>query len=142
MKRKYLVVFVTVLVLSLGALIASMGQDEYPSDLNVYLDGATVLREGKMAEVKVDDVAAVILEENPSTGYIWEYVIEPEGILTEEEKESFNKTEEKLVGAPKMAVWRFRAESAGDVTLTFKYLRPWEEEGVVKTKIFKVRIVE
>lgn len=143
MKRKYIVVLTAVLVLSVGVLIASMGQDEDTSDLDVYLDGATVLFEGKVAEIKVGDVAAVILEENPSTGYTWEYVIEPEGILSEEEKESFNKTEENLIGAPKMAAWRFRAESAGFAKLTFKYRRPWEgEEGVVKTKIFEVRVVE
>jgi predicted secreted protein len=144
MKGKILVILSAVAVFSLAALVsATVGQDGGASDLDVYLEGTTVLCEGKVAEVKAGGIAAVVLEENASTGYVWEYVVEPEGIMVEEGKESFAKTEKKLMGAPKTAAWKFRAESAGFVTLTFNYLRPWEgEEGVAKTVIFDVRIVE
>lgn len=144
MKGKTLLVLSVVVIFSLGTLVsASMGQEKEAMTLDEYLEGATVLCEGKKTEVELNEIAAVVLEENLSTGYRWEYVVEPEGALVEMEKRSFQKGEKKLMGAPKMAVWKFSPKLEGKAKLTFRYLRPWEgEEGVAETIVFKVKVVE
>jgi predicted secreted protein len=145
MKGKILLVLSAVVIFSLGTLVsASIAQEEEETmTLDEYLEGATVLCEGKKTEVELDGIAAVVLEENLSTGYRWEYVVEPEGALVEMEKRSFQKGEKKLMGAPKMAAWKFSPKLEGKAKLTFRYLRPWEgEEGVAETIVFKVKVVE
>jgi predicted secreted protein len=140
MKGKYFVILMTVLVLSLGVLIASMGQEKAQT-MDEFLSGTVSLDEKKTVCLKLEDTAAVVLEENPSTGYKWEIIVEPEGALVEMEKRSFQKGEKKLMGAPKIAVWKFSPKLEGKAKLTFRYLRPWEgEEGVAETIVFKVRI--
>ena len=141
MKGKSIVVFITVLVLSLGALIWSMGQEKDAQTLDEYLVGAVLLDQEKVVDLKMGDIAAVVLEENPSTGYQWEIIVDPEGALVEVEKKSFQKGEKKLMGAPKTAVWKFSPKLKGKAKLTFNYLRPWEgEESIKETVVYKVRI--
>lgn len=142
MKSKYFVVFMTVLVLSLGAFITSMGQEEETQTMDEFLSGTVLLNEKKTACLKLEDTAAVVLEENPSTGHKWEIMVEPEGALVLLEKRSFQKGERKLIGAPKTAVWKFSPKLEGKARLTFRYLRPWEgEESIKKTVVYSVRII-
>ncbi|GEM_PF-2237430 len=141
MKVKYIVVLMTVLVLSLGALIASMGQEEDVQTMDEFLSGTVLLNEKKTVCLKLEDTAAVVLEENPSTGYKWEITVDPEEALVEVEKRSFQKGDKKLMGAPKIAVWKFSPKLEGKAKLTFNYLRPWEgEESIKKTVVYRVRI--
>lgn len=142
MKGKCLVNLLIVTLFSLGALISSsVGEEKGTQTIDEFLVGTVLLDEEKVVDLKLGDIAAVILEENPSTGYKWEIIVDPEGVLVEEEKQSFTKTEKKMMGAPKMAVWKFSAKSEGEATLTFRYLRPWEgEESIKETIVFKVRV--
>ncbi|MBN1574691.1 MAG: protease inhibitor I42 family protein [Deltaproteobacteria bacterium] len=143
MKGKYIIVSITVLVLSLGALVWSMGQEEDAQTLDEYLVGTVLLDENEMIDLKPGDTAVVVLEENPSTGYQWEIIVDPEGALVEVEKRSFQKGDKKLIGAPNTAVWKFSPKLEGKAKLTFNYLRPWEgEESIVETVVYRVRISE
>ena len=99
--------------------------------------------EGKVLDVKVGDGVAVVLEENPSTGYGWAYKDEPEGLVKEISRDSKSLSEEGLIGAGVTSVWRFEAVSAGEVKLTYLYYRPWEgEETAVHKKEYVIKIEE
>jgi inhibitor of cysteine peptidase len=101
------------------------------------------LVEGEALDVKVGDEVAVVLDENPSTGYGWAYKEEPEGLLKEVGKESKSLSEERLIGAGVTSVWKFKAVSEGEVKLTYLYYRPWEgEETAVHKKEFIIKIKE
>ncbi len=104
---------------------------------------AVVLVEEEALDVKVGDEVAVVLDENPSTGYGWTYKEDPEGLLKELGKESKSFAEEKMIGAGVTSVWRFEAISAGEVKLTYFYYRPWEgEETAIYKKEFIIKIKE
>jgi predicted secreted protein len=121
----------------------SVGEEEAAQTLEEFLKGTILLKSGEVVDVKVGDILTVILETNPSTGYSWEVAIDPVDSLTEETKRYFSKSDKKLMGAPKTAVWKFSANSEGDATLNFRYLRSWEgEEGIIKTMVFKVRVAK
>jgi len=69
---------------------------------------------------------AIVLTENPTTGYQWKYKASTEGILTVEKDEFVAPTTDAM-GAGGVHVWVFTGAKEGDVTLTFEYARSWEE---------------
>jgi len=89
-----------------------------------------VTTESGVTKTVVGDSLCVILEENPSTGYTWEYTEAPEGVLEFVDSRTFEEedADPKLIGAPVMRAWKFEAHEAGEVTLTYIYHRPWETD--------------
>ncbi|HNW86222.1 MAG TPA: protease inhibitor I42 family protein [Candidatus Limiplasma sp.] len=71
--------------------------------------------------------AAVLLSENPTTGYEWKYTASDDHILTLE-KDEFQAPATDAVGAGGTYLWVFTGAKEGDVTLTFEYARSWEAE--------------
>ena len=73
---------------------------------------------------------AVLLLENPTTGFTWQYAASQEGILTPVKDEFITGEEadadKMLVGAGGTHLWTFAGAAEGDVTLTFTYSRSWE----------------
>jgi len=68
------------------------------------------------------------LDSNPSTGYSWQLEISGEGEaeLIEESYEEKNRME-YVTGAPGVETFVLQPTKAGELKLTFSYLRPWEE---------------
>ncbi len=73
------------------------------------------------------DKAAVLLLENPTTGYAWSYTMSAEDILTLE-KDEFFAPDAELEGAGGEHLWVWRGVKEGDVTITFDYARSFEAE--------------
>ena len=74
---------------------------------------------------------AVMLTENPTTGYQWAYQASAEGILTPGRDAyiapgDLQPEAEPLMGEGGVHVWTFAGTAEGDVTLTFEYARSWE----------------
>jgi len=104
---------------------------------------STVVTEFEVNEAIVGDSICVVLEENPSTGYGWEYTEGPEGLLDFVETKSFERegVDPKMVGAPITRVWKFSAVKEGEVTLTYVYRRSWETDvEPVETMEYLIRI--
>jgi len=78
-------------------------------------------------QVKEGRVFEVSLEANPTTGYLWEVIELDEAILQQEGEAEF-KPESKLVGAPGVQTFRFKARTPGQVILTLVHHRPWEKD--------------
>ncbi len=74
------------------------------------------------------DKLIVTLEENPTTGYLWDFQVDFTGILTLVSDEYIpDETPGMIVGAGGKRRWVFQAEGPGAVKLAFYYYRPWEE---------------
>ena len=94
----------------------------------------------------------VELKENPSTGFLWNYKVEPEGILelTSERYESDVENEVKSdisddikfkpIGGGGKHYWEFKAMKEGEVTLKFWLNQDWEGKNIVKEKIYKIKV--
>lgn len=95
------------------------------------------------AEVK-EDTLTVTLEENPTTGYLWNLTIGTEGIL-ELQSDAYTPTatSDKVVGSGGNHSWIFKGASKGETVLTFKYFRPWEKEDTAtETRTYTVTVAE
>lgn len=95
-----------------------------------------------------DSSATTVVEEskvefgffsNPSTGYTW--VIELDGDSVEKTDERFvSRDTPGMAGAGGTQYYTFTAVKEGVTTITFKYLRTWEEEEPIETHIAVVRV--
>ena len=93
-------------------------------------------------ELELGQVLVVTLKSNPSTGYRWERAENNESILEQLGEAEFkpSETEEPpMVGAGGWEIFRFKAVSAGQMTLELVYHRSWEEVEPLKT--FSIQVV-
>jgi inhibitor of cysteine peptidase len=75
------------------------------------------------------DLLVFHLPANPSTGYSWSVAASKPGLLLQQGEAicEIPKSAKRRLGAGGTEVWRFRAEQAGTLTLTFSYARVWEK---------------
>jgi predicted secreted protein len=111
----------------------------YPSaetvDVNETDDGGQV-------ELELGKLLVVTLESNPSTGYRWELIENNESILKQFGQVEFKPSETSeppMVGAGGWEIFRFKAISAGQMTLELIYHRSWENVEPLKT--FSIQVV-
>ncbi len=83
--------------------------------------------------VKVGDVFTITLEENPSTGYTWQGpTISDESIVELIGGPETFGGNPNVVGAPNKIRWTFKAKAKGSTIITFKSIRPWENDPIDK----------
>lgn len=85
---------------------------------------------GKTIDLTVGDKVAINLEENPTTGYGWNFFIEPENQnvianIHEDYKEFAHEPD--MVGVGGIKTYRFDATEKGKVKVDGYYYRPWEQ---------------
>ncbi len=99
--------------------------------------------DGGQIELEQGQILVVTLESNPTTGYSWEQAENQEPILEQMGETEFKPSDEgepPMVGAGGWEIFRFKAISAGKMTLKLVYLRPWEE-GVEPVDTFSLDVV-
>jgi inhibitor of cysteine peptidase len=109
-----------------------------PIEVHVDVDDAS-----SQVELEEGQILVVTLESNPTTGYRWEQVENQESILEQMGEAEFKLSETgepPLVGAGGWEIFRFKAISAGQMTLQLVYHRSWEE-GVEPLKTFSLKVV-
>lgn len=81
------------------------------------------------------------LRGNATTGYTWSYSVDKEGIIKEEvNKYTPDKAEEGVVGTGGVQTYSFKSVKEGDVTITFKYAKSWEDNSTIETKTVKLHV--
>ncbi len=113
--------------------------EEFPPGESVEVNESD---DGGQVELALGEILVVTLESNPTAGYRWEQVDDPESILDQLGEAQFKPSEAgdpPLVGAGGWEIFRFKAMSAGQMTLQLVYRRPWE--GVDPIKTFSLQVV-
>lgn len=84
----------------------------------------------------------ITLISNASTGYGWQYEISDTSVLSLKDEEYIQKDtgDIPLYGTPGIQNYVFKAEKAGTVKVTLRYLRPWDEDSLLRTNIYTVKI--
>ncbi len=94
-------------------------------------------------ELEQGQILVVTLESNPTTGYRWEVAEIQESILEQMGEAEFKPSqtgEPPISGAGGWEIFRFKAISAGQMTLQLVYLQPWVE-GVEPINTFSIEVV-
>lgn len=104
----------------------------------------TLVKTDGIPELYTPGQTAVMLTENPTTGFAWQYTASQDGILTPEKDEFVNNeaadSDQMLVGAGGVHLWTFAGAAEGDVTLTFTYSRSWESVAPEATIIYTYHV--
>lgn len=133
---------IQMLGLSLCAALALSGC----SSMSSTVDGKTHIFTAQQAcpallEMDRGQTLEVILDENPSTGYIWTLSKAPELFKAEElfKLDAQPKSDTPIVGAGGKKTYRFTALKAGEEVLHIQHVRPWEKTAVNEWKC-RVRV--
>jgi inhibitor of cysteine peptidase len=87
---------------------------------------------------KAGDNLLVVLEENPSTGYTWEYEITNTDVISLKNEKTINKAERP--GAPATKQWTFNVLGEGCTMIEFKLHRSWEETQPVEEHYYAINV--
>lgn len=96
---------------------------------------------GKEITVYTGQTMELVLPGNPTTGYTWRYVYEPDKNLMTETGNSY-KIESDLIGAGGNFHWTYSFLHSGSASLSLEYCRPWENNSAIKTFDLKINIVD
>jgi inhibitor of cysteine peptidase len=94
--------------------------------------------DGGQVTLRPDQVLAVGLESNPTTGYGWETAGLDTSILRQLGEADY-QPQSNLLGGGGVQTFHFQAVRAGQTTLELIYHRPWEK-GVEPLKTFSVQV--
>lgn len=89
-------------------------------------------------EAAAGETFYVELPSNPSTGYVWKLVEIGDAALVEEAGRDFKRpapSSPSTVGRPGKEVFLFKALRPGKTRLRFEYMREWEREMAVRTRL-------
>lgn len=91
----------------------------------------------------VGDEMTITLISNRTTGYGWKISEGPDGKTAEFVKSEYVPNSDIIVGSGGRDVFIFRAVSAGKTKVSFKYVRPWEEDAPpAKTEEYTIIVKE
>jgi inhibitor of cysteine peptidase len=82
---------------------------------------------GRTVNLRVGDGVKVTLDENPTTGYRWEFVSRPEPACVIV-ADAYVANTNGLAGSGGVHNWDFRAVDKGTCAVSLAYRRPWEKD--------------
>lgn len=88
------------------------------------------------------DQFTVTLPSNPSTGYSWQMLNQPDAKVLRKTVAKYNEPEKPMPGKPGTETWTFKAVGKGKQSIEMVYLRPWEK-GVTpeRKQVFEVTVL-
>jgi predicted secreted protein len=134
MKRNYDIWVAVVLVVLITVVLVAY---DVSLDNRVYAENDAE----KIIEVRAGDSFFINLEENPSTGFNWQWAADRDDIITLESDQFKEPKAEGLVGAPGTHEFKFMAVKTGDAVVKFDYSQPWEPESVEKTFVYSIKVI-
>lgn len=82
---------------------------------------------GQYFTAHTGDMIEIMLEENPSTGYLWE-VMEIDHNILDPSESSFFSGGDAIVGKAGTRKFQFEVKAPGETVISFRLNRPWENE--------------
>jgi predicted secreted protein len=95
--------------------------------------------DGNEVTVSLNATFTIELEEQGSTGYIWDFDDLDRTAVDLLEVTTRTKPDRALVGAPVLKVWTLKAKKVGTTDLKLLYFRSWEGKGKA-VKSFRTRL--
>jgi inhibitor of cysteine peptidase len=95
--------------------------------------------DGRTVNLRVGDGVKLSLEENPTTGYRWEFLARPEPACVIV-SDAYDPNASGLAGSGGVHHWDFRAVDKGTCAVSLDYRRPWEKDAA-PARTFKMTFV-
>ncbi len=120
-------------------LITSLLLETTSVDISQLSYNQNILEKGELAKIT--------LEENASTGYVWDMKITNPNVVSLVYKKSKEETpgidlKIKPIGAPSKIEWVFKAENPGETSIIFSLRRPWESVHPLKVISINISVMQ
>lgn len=117
--------------------LKSMLKPEY----RFFYSAPVMLDAEKTNPLSVGDIGRVTLAGNPTTGYTWHCEISDQAVMTQVSGSYTADEANGLVGVGGTYLWSFKAQKAGNATITFRYYRDWEgPQAAAQTVAYKITV--
>lgn len=144
MKRWQLFGIVTVVLAALSLAACSSGSGSASGSAsssgassNASASSAAPSTASYSATAGAEDVVTISLDYNAGTGFEWQYAADPEDAVSLVNQSTENLATEKTAsGGPLQEHFTFRATNPGEVAITFKLERSWEENEPAETQVY------
>jgi len=97
-----------------------------------------------MNTLSVGEIATMELQENGSTGYVWDVKITNPNVVSLIYEGSIFEgkflEDSELVGAPYNVQWVFEAKQPGETVVIFSLRRPWESVHPIQTFAINIAV--
>ncbi len=92
--------------------------------------------------VRSGDQFTLTLPSNPSTGFSWQMLNQPDSKVLKKVGSKYNEPEKPMPGRPVTETWTFKSVGKGKQSIEMAYLRPWEK-GVTpaRRQVFEVTVL-
>jgi len=100
-----------------------LGRSHWDGEHRIYQGDENII------SVRVGTTFTIELASNATTGFAWQPIVDPAGILTEGEHQ-YLAPGTAVPGAGGWEWFRYTATAAGTATITLEYRRPWEPASV------------
>ncbi len=97
---------------------------------------------GKSFDLVVGQTLTIRLAANPSTGYQWQVVTQPDPATIIVTDSGYDRPASDAAGAAGQAWWTLRATAAGSTSFSLRYVRPWEPAADAQTFTIAVKVIE
>jgi inhibitor of cysteine peptidase len=94
----------------------------------------------QLITVALGETFELVLPSNPSTGYHWNFLGEPDVNLFELVSQDYIAEQPTAIGSGGVEVWTFRAVSAGDTTLVLGYYPPTNASELEEVVTFSIHV--
>ena len=105
--------------------------------------GAVQENSGVPIQAVMGETFSIQLPANPTTGYRWQYVPDPEPLFEPAGKPEYHLVDDNptTVGSGGTEIWTFRPLGTGQQVLRMEYRRPWEQDaGAARVMWYKVTV--
>ena len=94
----------------------------------------------QLITVKAGETFELVLPSNPSTGYHWNILPEPDETIVEFVVQNYIAEQPVMPGSGGMDIWTFRALSAGDTTVVLGYYPPGNDTDPDEVVTFSIHV--
>ena len=94
--------------------------------------------DGKSVNLRVGQQFTIVLQENPTTGFRWQFVENGKPVVQLDR--DFFKASSRQLGAGGLHEWLFHAASSGQVTITMKLARAWNQNASARSFSVRLRV--
>jgi len=87
---------------------------------------ANALSHKSINVMQLHEEMIVELDESPSTGYSWHYIISDSSIIDLKSKNTFDFNKPNVIGGSQQIIWRFQCLQCGECKIHFTYYNSWK----------------
>lgn len=141
-KKIYLSLGALIILIILGLMFFFPKKIEHGMKKSISTHTITKQDNGKEVSVNVGDIIQIELEENGTTGYVWQ-IDNLDKTYFELVSEDTKKTtaDNNIAGAPVIGIWQIKALKQGSSSIKMDYFRPWEgRESAIDHFVVNLRV--